>query len=608
MWVEVRPASTKTVGLNYWDIVNNEQVAEGSVTVDADATNVNTSTFTDIPEGYELVWTGDLHINDGWVWVEVRPVSEDPDPETVTITVTYWDTEADKQVGESFTMEVAADANNINTSTLTNIPEGYELVWTGDVSIEDGAARVEVRPVSEEPDPDPETVTITVTYWDTEADKQVGESFTMEVAADATTINTSDLTNIPEGYELVSTGAVSIVDGAVRVEVKLAAEEPTTETFTVTFDSNGGSDVDSQTVKNGEKAVEPENPTRSGYRFAGWFSDEDLENEYDFDTPVTSDITLYADWDRRSTGGGSSGGSGSSSTSDRYTISVSCGEGGSISPDEDVEVREGRDQRFTITADDGYRISEVLVDGESVGAVDEYTFEDVDDDHEIEVEFARLAADPSTSGTNRYLQTEDHVQYMSGYPDGTFGPTKNMTRAEVAQMFYALLLDKNVPVTASFSDVPADAWYADAVNALASLGMVSGYSDGTFRPDAPITRAEFCVIALAFAYTPEDFECDFNDVAANDWFYDYVAQATSYGWISGASGAFRPNDAITRAEVTVIVNNMLGRAADQDYVDENTGDLNTFSDVTESNWAYYSIMETTNAHDYTKTNGNENWD
>ena len=334
---------------------------------------------------------------------------------------------------------------------------------------------------------------------------------------------------------------------------------PVEKTFTVTFDSNGGSAVASQTVKEGEKAVKPANPTRSNYTFEGWFTDETLKNAYDFNTPVTGDITLYADWDRRSSGGG--GGGGSTSTK-KYTITVICGEGGEITPD---------------------------------GGSDN------------EAIFARRAADPSDSGTDRYLNTEDHVQYMTGYPNGSFGPSQNMTRAEAAQMFYALLLDKNVAHTVSFSDVPADAWYAEAVNTLASLGMINGYPDGTFRPDAPITRAEFCVIALAFAYEPEDFDCDFRDVSTRDWFYDYVAQATSYGWISGSDRSFRPNECITRAEVSVIVNNMLGRVADEDYIDRHEDELNTFPDVKPSHWAYYSIMETANSHDYTKNNGNENW-
>ena len=219
-----------------------------------------------------------------------------------------------------------------------------------------------------------------------------------------------------------------------------------------------------------------------------------------------------------------------------------------------------------------------------------------------------VLADPSITGVTRWLNTTDHTAYLSGYPGGTFGPDNSMTRAEVAQMFYALLLNKDVTITKTFSDVPADAWYATAVNTLASLGMVSGDPDGTFRPNDPITRAEFCVIALAFAYEPDNAVCYFGDVSRSDWFYTYVAQAASYGWIGGyTNGYFGPNDQITRAQVTTIVNNMLGRAADRDYVIDHQADLVQFSDLTRAHWGYFQIMEATNAHNYTKSNGTESW-
>lgn len=217
-------------------------------------------------------------------------------------------------------------------------------------------------------------------------------------------------------------------------------------------------------------------------------------------------------------------------------------------------------------------------------------------------------ADPSVTGVSRWLNTTDHIAYLTGYPGGAFGPNNNMTRAEVAQMFYALLNNKNVTITKTFPDVPADAWYATAVNTLASLGMVSGDEHGNYRPNDPITRAEFCVIALAFAYEPENAVCYFGDVSRSDWFYTYVAQAASYGWIGGyTNGNFGPNDRITRAQVTTIVNNMLGRAADRDYVIDHQADLVQFTDLTRAHWGYFQIMEATNAHDYTKSNGTENW-
>ena len=215
---------------------------------------------------------------------------------------------------------------------------------------------------------------------------------------------------------------------------------------------------------------------------------------------------------------------------------------------------------------------------------------------------------PDDTGVSGWLETDEHNAFLSGYPDGSFQADKNMTRAEVAQMFYALLLDKNVTITKTFSDVEDDAWYATAVNTMASLGMLGGYPDGTFRPDAPITRAEFAAIALAFAYDPASASCSYTDVSANAWYYTYVAQATTYGWIGGyPDGSFRPNNSITRAEVAVIVNNMLGRNADESYIDRNADKLVSFVDLSKNHWAYYTIMEATNTHDYTTSSNGESW-
>ena len=205
------PVFTKTVGVNYWDVKNDVQAGEGEVTVAADANNVNTSTLTDIPEGYELVSTGDVEINDGWIWVEVKPVAT-----TQEVGVNYWDIVNNTQAGEG-KVTVAADANNVNTSALTDIPEGYELTVSGDITINDGWIWVEVKPVAT-------TQEIGVNYWDVENDVQAGEG-KVTVAADAYNVNTSVLTDIPEGYELASTGDVQINDGWIFVEVRPAAEK-----------------------------------------------------------------------------------------------------------------------------------------------------------------------------------------------------------------------------------------------------------------------------------------------------------------------------------------------------------------------------------------------
>ena len=287
------------------------------------------------------------------------------------------------------------------------------------------------------------------------------------------------------------------------------------------------------------------------------------------------------------------------------TITATAGEGGSISPDGRVQVAYDRNKSFIIQADEGYELADVLVDGRSVGAVGRYTFEKVHKNHTITAVFTAIQ---KLNGVDRWLNTRDHIAYLSGYPDGTFGPDRNMTRAEVAQMFYALLNDQNVPATVSFSDVPDGAWYADAVETLASLGMFTGYPDGTFHPNSTITRAEFAAAALSFADMAPSARCSFPDVSAQDWFSPYVASAAEYGWIGGyPDGSFRPSGSITRAEVAVIVNHMLGRTPDQSFVDRSLDRLVSFSDLNSSHWAFYPIMEASNSHGHIKAGGSEQW-
>ena len=322
-------------------------------------------------------------------------------------------------------------------------------------------------------------------------------------------------------------------------------------------------------------------------------------NSYTF-TNVTANHTITVTFAK--SGGGSS--------TTYYTIDAEAGQGGEISPDGRVRVARGSDKTFTITPDKGYRIADVLVDGRSIGIVSRYTFENVRSDHTIEVIFEKYSsvADPDDTGVSEWLDTSDHRDFLHGYTDGTFGPNRNMTRGEVAQMFYNLLLEQDVPQTTAFTDVPADMWCADAVNTLASLGIVEGIGNGLYAPDRAITRAEFTVIAMRFAELDTSGENIFSDVDTGDWFYEQVVGSIKYGWIQGyADGTFRPDNTITRAEVTTITNRMLGRAADEAFVDRHSDELRQFPDVPESYWAYYEIMEATNAHDYTKGNGVEDW-
>lgn len=216
-------------------------------------------------------------------------------------------------------------------------------------------------------------------------------------------------------------------------------------------------------------------------------------------------------------------------------------------------------------------------------------------------------ASPSVTGVSKMLESENHIAYMGGYGNGMFGPNDQMTRAQVAQMFYNLLKDKNIAITVNFSDVQGSDWYATAVNTLASLGIIRGVGDGIFDPNRSITRAEFATIALRFADKTADGTNPFTDVASNDWYYSAVLNAVGFGWITGYSdGTFRPNASITRAEVATIVNRMLDRNADHDFVNGNA--TASFVDVPSNHWAYYNIMEATTPHTHTvDRNGNESW-
>ena len=206
-------------------------------------------------------------------------------------------------------------------------------------------------------------------------------------------------------------------------------------------------------------------------------------------------------------------------------------------------------------------------------------------------------------------ETESHSAYISGYPDGTVGPDKTITRAEAATMFYNLLADKNGD-TKAFTDVPANQWYAKAVMTLAGKGVISGYPDGTFKPNASITRAEFVTMAMNFANAGKGTACSFPDVPQNMWYYGAIAGATQNGWISGyPDGTFGPDRYITRAEVTSVINRMENRAADMSFMMEHLKELRTFSDLSFGHWAYGSMMEAANGHDYTRADQNsyESW-
>ena len=210
------------------------------------------------------------------------------------------------------------------------------------------------------------------------------------------------------------------------------------------------------------------------------------------------------------------------------------------------------------------------------------------------------------------LELDKHDAYICGYPDGTVKPERQITRAEVATIFYRLLQDEareNVwSRTNSYSDVASGVWYNSAVSTLTNAGILTGYEDGTFRPDAPITRAEFAAICCRFEQLT-DGAAAFTDVPASHWAAKSIAYAATRGWVTGyADGTFKPGNNITRAEVAAVTCRLLERSADIEYIRAHLKELpRVFADMNEQHWAYWYVMEAANGHDYTKSGNTETW-
>ena len=207
--------------------------------------------------------------------------------------------------------------------------------------------------------------------------------------------------------------------------------------------------------------------------------------------------------------------------------------------------------------------------------------------------------------------TDDHYSYLIGYADGTVRPNGKITRAEVATIFFRLLDDdtraKYWSSENNFSDVSADKWYNNAVSTLSRMGVIGGYADGTFRPDAPISRAEFAKIAVSFTQNNGSTTYNyFTDVKTTDWFAPYVTAAKDAGLIEGYSdGSFKPESKITRAEACAIVNRALGRKPSKAHM--KISDRIDWPDVQTTDWFYEAIMEATNSHTCTMGDRVETW-
>ena len=210
------------------------------------------------------------------------------------------------------------------------------------------------------------------------------------------------------------------------------------------------------------------------------------------------------------------------------------------------------------------------------------------------------------NGGTPALNRRDHYAYIIGYPDGDVHPQGNITRAEVATIFFRLLRD---PVrtqywsqTNDYPDVAFNKWYNNAISTLSNMGIICGYPDGSFRPDAPITRAELTKIAASFFSDPRvaaTYDGRFSDVHGAEWYISYLMTALEEGLIEGyPDGSFRPNRLITRAETCTIVNRTLGRKPEKDHLLPESDMINWPDNINRNIWYYAQMQEATNSHDY----------
>ncbi|WP_229106762.1 InlB B-repeat-containing protein [Paenibacillus sp. 1001270B_150601_E10] len=387
-------------------------------------------------------------------------------------------------------------------------------------------------------------------------------------------------------------------------------EGPASMEYEVQFDTNGAGAIASQTVTEGTKMTEPERPTKEGYLFDGWYVDNGTFNQkWDFavDT-VSSNMTLYAKW--------------TEAAKPVYTVAFDTDGGGSISSQQVIE--GGKVTMPTDPVKSGYTFAGWYTDGGTFKQKWDFEKDIVATPMTL---YAKWIAATTEGGNNGgggggyypwpypesdnkleepQLETEHHIVYVKGYPNGSFQPNGHLTRAEAAMIFYRLLTDQHQGGSMSlFSDVKSGVWYTDAINKLASMGILKGYDDGSFKPNQTLTRAELAAITARFFELNTASSKGFTDVPASHWASAYIASNTSNGWIDGyPDGTFKPSKAITRAESVKMINRMLDRRMDESKLEQYR---NAYTDISR-HWALNDILEASITHDYTHDDtGMEMW-
>ena len=405
---------------------------------------------------------------------------------------------------------------------------------------------------------------------------------------------TYTLTAAATGY---TTGTMSVTVNGAGTTADMALVSTGAALYTVTYNANGGTgtmtDPNSPYAAGATVTVLNNAFSRSNYTFTGWNtaangSGTSYANGATF--TISGSVTLYAQWSYSGgTGGGGGGGGGGGST--KYTLTFETNGGSKI---DSVTKASGTTIQLGTYVPEraGYSLLGWYTDKELKNKVTQVT---------LTKDMTVYAGWEAVVDVNR----ADHFAYMVGNDEGLFDPDGNITRASTAMMLYRLLTDTST-AKRTFSDIEEGAWYAEAVQVLAGKGIIKGYVDGTFKPDQAITRSEFTAMIARFSEVSGG-DKTFSDVPVENWAYMYITSAAAKGWITGyTDGTFRPLNPISRAEAAVITNRMLERVADEDYIDDSE-DVKAFPDLAKTYWAYYDVIEATNAHDFTKESGAEKW-
>ena len=452
--------------------------------------------------------------------------------------------------------------------------------------------------------------------------------------------------------------------------------------YDVTFVTpEGATTVDAKLIRNGDCAAKPADPTKEGWKFLGWYADSAFKNEFNFNAPITKKTSVYAKFELVSTPIGDTyvrydvlhikqlpDGSydeanaeiehlqaKKDSTVTAVVKDYSASHHVTVNTDKSflkataIQPHAGADGKpvytilkvyydldyHTLTFDTmgGSRIDPVTVrHGNAVARPKDpvnggYIFDGwyTDKTYRTPYNFATVLTQDTTiyakwflialpgvtvKKTTPKLNTSDHFAYVQGYPDGTVKPTGNITRAETAAILFRLMDEDSrktyYSTKSGFRDVAAGSWYNTYVATLNNAGVITDSSNGYFRPNKAITRAELAAMLAQFADT-KSAPNYFTDVTANYWAANAIAVCAKLGWINGyPDGTFRPDQTVTRAEMMAMINRALERTP-KSAADLLAG-MKVWSDNANVNaWYYLDVQEATNSHTYTKSGTHETW-